>query len=349
MWRLCNDRLVNATIGDVEKSCRWWSTHQKARHQRPLRSACQMLLVFIGYRRKWWAKFADIPLGQALHGDLCGMDAPDAAGLEALDQGDDLAAPMPVDGLDEPAPSRVGIAAARREVERRRQLCIGQLEYVARVLSRRKYCRIFDGIVLMAEPLELRFNQEVTAMKTQGGTKELVQSLVRGGEFAAVFHQMLRLFLSPRFTETLRLRGVARGGPILALDQDVGDVMWRFTYSLIGELAVSNLKYSVPPQCFVGLTDPELAMRHHQLERLQTMFEPIESLERIVHTDGSAKAFWNSLEWPLETWARENFSLLAEARFEIVYGWLEQELVDYACVEWSTLRARIHSVWPASE
>ena len=48
--------------------------------------------------------------------------------------------------------------------------------------------------------------------------------------------------------------------------------------------------------------------------------------------------FWNSLEWPLETWARENFSLLAETRFEIVYGWLEQELVDYACVEWSTLR-----------
>ena len=83
-WERCKALLRSASKGHAAKVSRWWTIEVTGREQRPLRSMTLMLLVWIGFRRRWWTTFDESPLCDATQ-PLKEMDGdPAPEGLEAL-------------------------------------------------------------------------------------------------------------------------------------------------------------------------------------------------------------------------------------------------------------------------
>ena len=74
----------NATVGHDAKNSRWWYIETLSRKQRPLRGMTKMLLVYIGFRRKWFTNYDDVPIFD--HGALVLKETdPEPVGLEPVD------------------------------------------------------------------------------------------------------------------------------------------------------------------------------------------------------------------------------------------------------------------------
>ena len=111
--------------------------------------------------------------------------------------------------------------------------------------------------------------------------------------------------------------------------QLLANTMWKFGVNLVGTLAVSNCRYLIPPRSFIVLTSPDESARQRCLAELAATFEVVEKLEQRANGDRDIAQWLKNMEWPGHVWVRENFSFLAETRFQTVYPWLEEELVGY--------------------
>ena len=197
--------------------------------------------------------------------------------------------PAPQDAADDgPSETKLGIAAGRAEVRRRRSKCVGQMQHSARILGRRKSCRLFDGMLNLPKPLEDRFSHEQVAVKTRHGTLTMIQGLAQGG-FAGTLQGIMKHFLSPGFAAALGFTTGHKSVHQLAPDQAIADATWLFTVSLVGSLAVSNCKYDVPPQCFIGLTNPDKNLQAEWLAKLST-FTHLSSLGAAGHHDQQVRS-----------------------------------------------------------
>jgi hypothetical protein len=119
------------------------------------------------------------------------------------------------------------------------------------------------------------------------------------------------------------------GGAVTATITSV----WRFAVSLAGALSVTQAKYLVPPRCFLGLLSE--SSKQATLQSLKKTFEAIERLESV--DSRSARKAVSDMEWPNQTWTRENFSFLAETQFCDVPDWLQADLRAYAVSHNTTL------------
>ena len=86
VWEVCRLKLTTTGTGHTPKNSRWWSVETLARAHRSMRSMTAMLLVYIGFKRKWWQTFDQCPLFADVLGDLQEGDNPDPAGLEAIEE-----------------------------------------------------------------------------------------------------------------------------------------------------------------------------------------------------------------------------------------------------------------------
>lgn len=156
VWRLCEHHLVHATTGSAPKSSRWWSVERLAREQRKLRAMFLMLLIYVGFRRGWWSTYKDVPLFLK-DAELKPEADPEAIGLEALEKEDGKEEKEKEDAADEdmvmePALKKLGVAKSREELRRKRQQCVGAMQYATRTLCNKKNVLLFDGMEYLTRP-----------------------------------------------------------------------------------------------------------------------------------------------------------------------------------------------------
>ncbi len=135
---MCENDVGHAATGSAPNSSRWWSVERLAREQRRLRSMFLMLLIFVGVRRGWWSTYKEVPLFLKDAEPKPEAD-PEPTGLEALEKEDDREEKEKEDAADEdmvmePALKKLGVAKSREELRRKRQQCVGAMQYATRTL-----------------------------------------------------------------------------------------------------------------------------------------------------------------------------------------------------------------------
>lgn len=174
-----------------------------------------MLLVYIGWKRRWWRSFEESPL--ASHGG-------EAWGAEEDDQGDGLEVQSPAldsdageGGSDDEGgeatrvfgnadgaatTDRQGMPPARVDVQAARRRCASTLRFAALFMSRPVSVMLFKGLVALPEPVIKAFNQEMVSSKTQRGSVDLHERLCRGDSIR-VLQGVLDNFTSCSFAEAV--------------------------------------------------------------------------------------------------------------------------------------------------
>ena len=335
VWQMCAEMLTTAGTGHTAKHSRWWSLETLARTQRPLRAMTAMLLVYIGFKRKWWTKYDECPMFDEGIPDLQEEAHPDPAGLEGLgaEENEDAQQPEPP-GHDQPSGNRVSVQQGRQELNKRRSQCVNQMQYACRILCRQQTPLLFDGMEFLTMPLEKAFGREEFMCKTPKGTHALMEELSKG-DFKTVICEVLKAFVDPELCEALRIKAGTRVPT--HVHQLVVTSMWRCAIALSGALAVSNYKHVVPPRSFILLASKDESVRGQCLAELAKTFKALENLEKAGHQSRDIQRWVSDMEWPNQVWCRENLSYLAETGFEVVYPWLAEELVGYGRAHKSSL------------
>ena len=155
-----------------------------------------------------------------------------------------------------------------------------------------------------------------------------------------VFSQVFETFGGVAFAKTCGLHlGRRRDAQQLSEARRTCRIMWRFVVNLIGSLALSHMKYRVPPQTFVVLGgDPQEQSVIDELARMKLQFEAVERLEQQSLESTVAASFVRDMEWPAEQWARENMIFLLEGSWAVIPSWLRKQCREYGCAHNTTLQ-----------
>ena len=134
---------------------------------------------------------------------------------------------------------------------------------------------LFDAMEFLSRPLEERFGNEEVMVKTKRGTHNLMLDL-SSNCFKDTLSATISNLESPELCAILQLRP----GSKLPLDtqQRLAHIVWKFALNLEGSLAVSNLRYLVPPRSFMLLTSPDKSARQQCLRDLAATFDTVEKL-----------------------------------------------------------------------
>ena len=175
VWRQWRAQLTGARQGSKFKESRWWATECRGMDVMENRWPLLMLLIWLGFQRGWWTSWSETPLmglrgGQRVAEDagdgleaLHGEEVPDAESEgEAADEG----AAAPAADFEGPLQSetRVGKAAAREALQKKRDKLKSSLYYSAVVLCQPLSCRLYACMCHMARPLVNIFGEEGRAL-----------------------------------------------------------------------------------------------------------------------------------------------------------------------------------------
>ena len=109
VWKKMCSMLMHAAIGSTAKRGRWFSLETQTRHQRGMRTANLILLLYVGFQRKFWQKWDETPL-------LSGTEAANPeAGPEA-----NLEPNPEADPQEEPGRRKMSASSARAELRKRK-------------------------------------------------------------------------------------------------------------------------------------------------------------------------------------------------------------------------------------
>lgn len=332
VWLTYKGILCGMGLGDAPDRERWFAIEHLHWHQKQARPGVKMLLTYLGFRRNWWSTFESSPLFSSARKPLEEMENPNPEGLEACEDG---AAAEPEDGheveLDQPSSCRVSAAAAKKELQRRRQQCVGSFQFGARVIHRTTSVRLFDAMMCLELPLEVQFKKEMGRFHTVRGTKELMLCLSRGS-WQGVVLEILQKFLSHEFaSEAGFISAEPKTEHEINTDRLVARHSFRFCCHLAGATAANYIVHEVPPENFVLLASADNTVVQQGLTRLRSQFNALGVLETKALHNRNAHQYVAAQEWPLQQWTRENFSVLSETDFSSVYQWLKDDCSDYAC------------------
>ena len=302
--------------------------------------ALLMVLIFIGWKRKWWSSYKDCPLAGPLdeESDL----ADDGVGLEGDSGSEDSC-----DGVHEagllpeagPSTSRTTAAQGREQVNQKRRQCANALAFAARLLAQPLGMRLFKAMVIMPRPLHARMAQELEMLKTRRGTLALHLELQQG-EHTLALHGLLDMLLSPAFAEQLGFPKARTPGHLQNEKEDamVAGTCWKLAFSVIGSFATTQASYTHQlPLAFFGLLSPAAGVVADTLAWLSSVWACLLKLELEGLSDSTAAAFVVNLRFPLEQFSRSILVMLAEAEFKEVPGLVVEELTDFASGLHSTL------------
>ena len=280
-WEQCKARMLGAKQGDHVVYGRWWNVEWRGMSVMENKSLLLLVLVFLGFRRKWWCSYSECPLlnrevarqaaradgGEGIP-DVDDEDAADAASGESDDAKDDG------DGAREGGPSavRMSTAQARDTVRERRKKTMGALHFSAIVLNNQTSCRIVEGMCRVARPLMRRFGVEEKSLTSRAGTLALHQGLAHG-DFEEPLREMLAWFCSPAFAQVLGMSADRTSGHQRKSDAMVANTLWALTAATVGHLSVYSMLYLVPPLCLIGLSSDSGDAVNDLLLKLRGMFD----------------------------------------------------------------------------
>lgn len=211
-WVWACDELTNMGCGGDTKTSRWFSWEQMSRAASSQRWLNVLALLYLGTRRRWWKSLQDNPLfiksNAAQDGGLDPLpgEAASADGEAQLPTtADGAAGHAPAEPPDGPSAQRIGIAAGRTEVRKRRQQCCSTMAFVTQLLCRDTSCRLWAGMAHLPLPLERFHGSAVSRVKTQLGAQSLVHDLCDGA-LNQVVHDILAFATSPEFANIIGLQ-----------------------------------------------------------------------------------------------------------------------------------------------
>ena len=120
---------------------------------------------------------------------------------------------------------------------------------------------------------------------------------------------MKAFFTDKTFAEQLGPWAPAGGGDDQRQQDDrtIVSVAWTFQVVLAGEMLVTGLAHSVPPECFVGALAFDDAEVARWLGKMQSMWNVICELEKHAVSGPEAAAFAKGIAIPEYHWVRECF------------------------------------------
>ena len=212
VWKRLESLLCSAGKGEICKISRWWSWEARAEQLVPGNGGIHclyMLLIWVGYRKGWWATYDKCPLSsqfdfqeamQADDGD--GQAGGEAAGIAEPGSQAAEAVAQPACAPGTPAAQRQSIARGREQLAKHRSRLGNTMLYSVRLLSNPLAVRLLRGLCLLPKALHESYSEGHQAFQTQLGTLHLHQRL-QAGSYNEVLHAMLATLTSATFAARL--------------------------------------------------------------------------------------------------------------------------------------------------
>ena len=338
MWLKATSALKSAGKGFEAKKSRWFATEALCRDQRELRGSMKLLLMYVGFRRKWWSTLDESPLAMVMGKPLLESDGEPAEGVPPVEGGAEAAeGEQEVDAeMDAPSANRQGQQKSREEVRRRRAKCAGHMQFAARVMHRPVSTRLWNGVLMLTEPVEERFYEEVRLVKQPDTCMKLHMDLTTLHHYNHLL-KVLGVFFSVDCAEALGISGDEMDREIKKSTLLVVRTLWRFVLSFLRESFLTQMKYEVPPRSFLPLVHHMDDVREKSLDTMKKTHECIERLEAAAHASAQARRYVDNMEWPAQCWVRENFSYLLETRWSYCYPFLKEDIKEFGQSHTTTL------------
>jgi hypothetical protein len=302
-----------------------------------------MLVTYLVWKRKWYTSFYKSPLA-------CydGAFAEASVSLEREDDADDALeaeseAEVEADELTEAlgdgdaSATRVGRAAARKEVAEKKKLALHSMHVVAGVMARSLSRRFFAGACQLSRPMIASFYTEMDMIKTRRGGRDLHYDLCTGSH-AKTLHGLLCCFTSVDFAKSIGLGDKPMSQIQASENSKASMALWRLVVGVVGASSLTNLTYTeLPPLVLLGLVHPDRDVVQACLRRCERMWEALVKLEATALTSPRCVAFVTSLRWPQEQFCRSVFIMLSEVKFQHVPELCKADLTNFASAPKSTL------------
>ena len=335
--------LCTEPMGASVKTSRWWRWEQRARgiiESGPGLHALLMVLIYIGWKRKWWVSFEDSPLRLYSSERL---ELPDDDGHD-LDPGDgdaggegDGEAAQDDDAGDGGPAEPCGAAKARQRVQDAKRRLASSMKFAATVLAKPVGVKLFKAMAYLPRPLEEAFSSELEQVKTHRGNRALHQELA-AGTYTKTINALVLNFVSPELVALMGITNKPKTKAESDEDMRVGGALWRLILRSLSCAVATNMIYTaLPPFSFLRLIDPDPAVVSAALRHAKDSWESLERLEKIALTNSTCAEFVRDLVVPQQIWIREVFVLLAEANFEEVPAFVASDITAFARSPKSTL------------
>jgi hypothetical protein len=346
VWQRLKSKLTGAKARETMKMSRWWSFEVRGRmmiHETGL-YALVMLLVYLGWQRRWWRSFTECPLfdftvdvgAEAEEVDV----APEDAVAEA-EHGDDGAADGPAgdDGeAAEPPNKKHTTTSAKEAVKEMRKKCTSTMQFVSKILCRQRSNRLFALVCFFPTPVERWFEEELKAVKSRELTLKLSHALHQNA-WRETLINLWHWFGSVEFATRLGFQWETDA--LWRTPEDdtaVAQAAWALLSAFIGHSSLTNLMFtSFPPYLFIGLCSEDEAVVKDTLQKCEKIWLLLQKLEAEAVGDRDLAAFVRDLVFPSEQWVREVLVALYEGDFQVVPPWLRDDMVDFATNRRSTL------------
>jgi len=150
VFQMAQGRLLHATVGSRVQAGRWWCQGQRGLAILPDRTGLLALILFLGWKKKWWTYMNQTPLFKnrqevsEIQEEAESLVQGDGDGLERDDNADDIDG----DGIADPgaADERMGVAKSRGEVNKMRKKHQCTMKFAALGLARPRSRRLFAGL-----------------------------------------------------------------------------------------------------------------------------------------------------------------------------------------------------------
>ena len=341
LWQKLAEWMERAVKHVEAKQSRWFAWEYRA--SQFLRAeggahAFFLLLVYHGWRKKWWGTFASSPL--AVHSGLSSKVAfedKEEAEEEDAEGGEEEAAVQQQQQQSSSSNQQPPVSQAKARQEAGKKLTHhGQkLKYAAWALAVPGRISLMSVQVAVSRPLRRRVELEMELLKKRETCFELTQALHLCVDSNLIAEVWAELF-APELPGKLLCSHAGSGSHRVL--QDVVTTAWILVCGLVAELTC-NLWSSqlLLPHCLVGLVSASAETVTKCLRHLQRCWDVMERLEASSLANAECDKFVQSLPFWKDAFSREVMVILREHRFEVCPGFLQRQLREWASTFGGTL------------
>ena len=285
VWSHLQEVATRPRLGEPVKLSRWWALETRAKQMKQSGGfGCMLLiLVWVGYRQRWWKTLADSPLLSK-----GAVFSPDADGQPDFER--------ELEEEEEQEHGDNSKEGARVRLRERRRKCRSTLLFCAHMLACDSDCRLFMGMVHLTEPLHTWTAECMRAAKDRGAMEQWVQQTALGTQV-----QLASTVGNQFFTEAVcrSLGGLdATEEPQHRVVEGLGAQLWSLTVNIMGEVAETSLLRTLPPLVFAPLLHPNGDIAARALQTAKTMWETLSKLEETACThslcfSGPESCWWS--------------------------------------------------------
>ena len=263
-------RAMAEKMGEMPMLSRWWRVEHRGRglfKHGIGATGTFMILIFIGWRRKWWTSLSDCPLSAAFdpsEADLGeGIAAPPDSDEAEIDQGEaddpNEAQDEQEEGAEEEAApvARLTLAQGREQMRATRKKYASDMRFAIHLLSSSLRRRIFVGMCELPTTTMAIFNEWLTDLKTKRGSQTIFRGL-HTGELLSMLKDQMEMYFSQELANRVGCTVFPRSGKQRRDDKIIAAALWAQTVFASSEMLVTLLHYvHMPPHSFVALGDDD--------------------------------------------------------------------------------------------